>query len=97
MPLGAVGATYGLLKLPKMPELKNRDLSDFPKIEDLDFNAIPYRDKIREEHRLKKLKQFNQTGKYIVYVNLCNINNICCKLVSKYNEKLFEESQIFVE
>lgn len=62
--MGAVGATYGLLQLPKMPELKNRDLSDFPEIHNLDLNAIPYKNKFREDQRLKKLQQFNQTGNY---------------------------------
>lgn len=47
LPLGAVGATYSLLQLPKMPELKNRNLSDFPEIPDLDLNSIPYKIRFR--------------------------------------------------
>lgn len=70
MPLGAVGATYGLLQLPKMPELKNRDLSDFPEMQEIDVNAIPYKDKIREEKRLQKLNEFNKTGKQFNRINL---------------------------
>lgn len=66
--MGAVGATYGLLQLPKMPELKNRDLSDFPEIPDLELNSIPYRNKIREEQRLQKLKELHQTGKILFLV-----------------------------
>ncbi|CAG9814893.1 unnamed protein product [Phaedon cochleariae] len=64
LPLGAVGATYGLLKLPKMPELKNRDLSDFPEIPDLDLNTIPYKDKTREKIRIQKLGQYKITGSW---------------------------------
>ncbi|KAJ8952163.1 hypothetical protein NQ314_007587 [Rhamnusium bicolor] len=63
LPLGAMGATYGLLQLPRMPELKNRDLSDFPEVPDLDINSIPYRDKIRENIRQQKLEQYKKTGK----------------------------------
>ncbi|ENN71750.1 hypothetical protein HUJ04_001310 [Dendroctonus ponderosae] len=62
LPLGALAATYGLLQLPKMPELKHRDLSDFPVVEDLDANTIPYKDKQREAMRKKKLGEFQSTG-----------------------------------
>lgn len=62
--MGALGATYGLLQLPKMPELKNRDLSDFPEIHSLDLNTIPYKDKVRETIRLQKLSQYKQTGNF---------------------------------
>ncbi|KAF7287667.1 putative ATP-dependent RNA helicase DDX55 homolog [Rhynchophorus ferrugineus] len=62
LPLGAMGVTYGLLQLPKMPELKNRDVSDFSPIDNLDLNNIPYKDKIREQSRLKKLDEYKTTG-----------------------------------
>lgn len=77
LPLGAVAATYGLLQLPKMPELRNRDVSDFPEITDLDLNAISYRDKTREEQRIKKLTQFTHTG-YLVFIlwKLIFINHV---------------------
>lgn len=57
-----MGATYGLLQLPKMPELKNRDLSDFPEVPNLDINTIPYKDKVKEKIRLQKLEQYQKTG-----------------------------------
>lgn len=63
LPLGALAATYGLLQLPKMPELKHRDLSDFPLVEDLDANTIPYKDKQREALRQRKLGEFQSTGR----------------------------------
>uniref|UniRef100_A0A6P7GBS3 ATP-dependent RNA helicase n=1 Tax=Diabrotica virgifera virgifera TaxID=50390 RepID=A0A6P7GBS3_DIAVI len=62
LPLGAVAATYGLLQLPKMPELKNRDLSDFPQVPGFDINSVPYKDKIRENVRFQKLEQYKVTG-----------------------------------
>ncbi|XP_018565596.1 probable ATP-dependent RNA helicase DDX55 homolog [Anoplophora glabripennis] len=62
LPLGAMGAAYGLLQLPKMPELKNRDLSDFPEVLQLDINTIPYKDKTREKIRKQKLEQYQKTG-----------------------------------
>ncbi|KAL1501771.1 hypothetical protein ABEB36_007036 [Hypothenemus hampei] len=63
LPLGALGATYGLLQMPKMPELKNRDVTDFPALPTLDLNSIPYKDKNREAIRLKKLEEYKKTGK----------------------------------
>ncbi|XP_066251903.1 probable ATP-dependent RNA helicase DDX55 homolog isoform X2 [Euwallacea similis] len=62
LPLGALAASYGLLQLPKMPELKNRDLSDFPTVDNFDINNVPYRDKTREAIRLKKLNEYKHTG-----------------------------------
>lgn len=64
LPLGAVAASYGLLQLPKMPELKNRDTSDFPEVPVLDINTIPYKDKVREVIRLQKLEEYKVTGKW---------------------------------
>lgn len=67
-----MAVTYGLLRLPKMPELKNRDLSDFRPLDndDLDITTIPYKDKARETIRKQKLEQYKTTGtiKSIVYV-----------------------------
>lgn len=60
--MGAVAASYGLLQLPKMPELKNRDTSDFPEVPVLDINTIPYKDKVREVIRLQKLEEYKVTG-----------------------------------
>lgn len=64
LPLGAMASTYGLLSLPKMPELKNRDLSDFPQVLDFDFNSVPYKDKSREALRLSKLQIYKSTGEW---------------------------------
>ncbi|KAK5638358.1 hypothetical protein RI129_012653 [Pyrocoelia pectoralis] len=64
LPLAAMAASYGLLQLPKMPELKNKDLSEFPVISDFDINKIAYKSKVREEQRKLKLDIFKETGKW---------------------------------
>ncbi|KAK9886414.1 hypothetical protein WA026_016693 [Henosepilachna vigintioctopunctata] len=63
LPLGAMASSYGLLQLPKMPELKNRDICDFQAC-DVDINSIPYKDKQREKLRLQKLEEYKRTGNW---------------------------------
>ncbi|XP_013082410.2 ATP-dependent RNA helicase DDX55-like [Biomphalaria glabrata] len=46
---------FGLLHVPKMPELKGKCLSGFQSIE-VDVSTIPYKDKAREKLRLEKLQ-----------------------------------------
>lgn len=50
---------YSLLKLPKMPELKNKSMKSFVPVE-VDFEAIPYLDKNREKQRLIKLQEYKK-------------------------------------
>ncbi|KAB0791498.1 hypothetical protein PPYR_03298 [Photinus pyralis] len=64
LPLAGMAASYGLLQLPKMPELKNRDLSEFPAMPDFDINKLAYRNKTREEQRKLKLDIYKETGKW---------------------------------
>ncbi|CAB0000671.1 unnamed protein product [Nesidiocoris tenuis] len=52
--------SFGLLRLPKMPELKNLQL-DFQQVE-MDFNNIAYKDKQKEAIRKMKLDEFKETG-----------------------------------
>ncbi|KAF6203188.1 hypothetical protein GE061_003606 [Apolygus lucorum] len=52
--------SFGLLRLPKMPELKNLQL-DFEPVE-MDFNDISYKDKQKESIRKCKLEEFKETG-----------------------------------
>lgn len=63
LPLGHIATSYGLLKLPKMPEIKQEHREQFvgPK-EEIDFNTIPYKDKQKEQNRLQKLKEYEKTG-----------------------------------
>lgn len=59
--LGEVAMGFGLLKMPRMPETKGRDVSAFRE-SDIDLNAISYRDKHREGNRLAKLNEYRETG-----------------------------------
>lgn len=59
--LGQVAMGFGLLKMPRMPELKKQDTSSF-KDPEIDLNSISYKDKQRESKRLEKLKEFRNTG-----------------------------------
>lgn len=59
--LGKVAMSFGLLKMPRMPELKGLDLSSFQN-DEIDINTIKYKDKQRETSRLEKLKEFRETG-----------------------------------
>ncbi|XP_071449311.1 ATP-dependent RNA helicase DDX55 [Hetaerina americana] len=61
--IGKMATSYGLLHLPKMPELKNKDVSGFTPV-DIQSNSIAYRDKRREEARQEKLRHFEKTGKW---------------------------------
>ncbi|XP_012273718.1 probable ATP-dependent RNA helicase DDX55 homolog [Orussus abietinus] len=58
--LGKVATGFGLLKLPRMPELKRQNVTfEGPQI---DLNTIPYKNKQREAQRLEKLKEYRNTG-----------------------------------
>lgn len=59
--MGKVAMGFGLLKMPKMPELKNVDLSSFKEVE-VDLNNIAYKNKEREAKRKANLKEFQETG-----------------------------------
>lgn len=68
--LGKIASCYGLLKMPLMPELKQKSkdgdaASDFiaPKMQ-FDINDIRYKNKQQEEARQKKLQVFSETGKW---------------------------------
>lgn len=63
LPLGHIASSYGLLKLPLMPEIKPEHKIQFigPKGE-IDFNSIPYKDKQKEQSRLQKLEEYRRTG-----------------------------------
>ncbi|CAH2052599.1 unnamed protein product, partial [Iphiclides podalirius] len=63
LPLGHIATSYGLLKLPIMPEVKEEHRKQFvgPK-EQMDYNLIPYKDKQKEASRLQKLEEYKKTG-----------------------------------
>ncbi|XP_041972244.1 probable ATP-dependent RNA helicase DDX55 homolog [Aricia agestis] len=63
LPLGHVATSYGLLKLPRMPELTEEHRAQFRgPTATIDFNDIPYRDPQKEASRLHKLKEYKETG-----------------------------------
>lgn len=59
--LGKLAMGFGLLRMPRMPELKGRDTSHFQH-EDIDINTLTYSDKQKEKRRLEKLQVFRDSG-----------------------------------
>ena len=53
--LGGVVESYALLEVPKVPELKGRGVEVRCGV--VDTAAIPYKDKVREKARLKRLQE----------------------------------------
>ncbi|XP_038058990.1 ATP-dependent RNA helicase DDX55-like [Patiria miniata] len=47
---------FALLRMPRMPELKGKSFPDFQTI-DIDYSAIPYREKAREKQRQTNIKR----------------------------------------
>merc|ERR1719312_365451 len=62
--LGGIAASYGLLRMPRMPELKNIKITNFQPDNSVDVKAIKYRDKHRETGRQEKIVEYEQTGKW---------------------------------
>lgn len=55
--LAGVAHSFGIIRLPAMPELKARRTAgafDYPE-EDIDYATLPYRDKVKERARLARL------------------------------------------
>ncbi|XP_037016817.2 ATP-dependent RNA helicase DDX55 [Artibeus jamaicensis] len=52
----ALARGFALLKMPRMPELRGRQFPDFVPV-DVDTDAIPFKDKVREKQRQKLLEQ----------------------------------------
>ena len=62
LPFGEIATSMGLLKLPKMPELKKAKIDGFSNDTSFDFNNIKYKDKQKESSRQKKLEVYRETG-----------------------------------
>merc|ERR1712228_1155351 len=54
---GQIANGFGLLYLPKLKKLKLHGMDCFVQRSDVDFDAIPYKNKKRERDRQSKLKQ----------------------------------------
>ncbi|KAL7986697.1 hypothetical protein Chor_012980 [Crotalus horridus] len=52
---------FALLRMPKMPELRGKDLSGFAPV-DIDTDSIAFKDKNRERQRQKLLEQWKEEG-----------------------------------
>jgi ATP-dependent RNA helicase DDX55/SPB4 len=53
--LGALAESFGLLKLPRMPELKDHDLTGKFQETNVDISSLTYKDKTREKQRTENL------------------------------------------
>ena len=56
-----LGRAWGLLKLPKMPELKGLDIDRMLGLE-IDWDGLAYKDKQRERQRLLDLEEYRDNG-----------------------------------
>ena len=61
MDIGKLATGFGLLQLPKMPELKGKKIEGF-KNADTDINSIPYQDKTREKQRQSRIAKEKEFG-----------------------------------
>jgi len=59
--LGGIASSYGLLKMPRMPELKSIKIANF-EADDIDQKDIKYADKGRETERQVKMVEYEKTG-----------------------------------
>ncbi|CAO1600508.1 ATP-dependent rRNA helicase spb4 [Xanthoria calcicola] len=57
-----LGQAWGLLKLPKMPEVKRFEGDRSLGVHDVDFSTYAYRDRKREQLRLEQLHEKNEGG-----------------------------------
>jgi len=61
--LGGLASSYGLLKMPKMPEIRRASIINFED-EKMDLNEVAYVDKAREKDRQVKLATYRETGQW---------------------------------
>lgn len=59
---GRLATGFGLIKVPKMPELKGKQLENFCEVP-VDIDDIKYSDKTLEKQRQKKLKEYTEIKK----------------------------------
>lgn len=63
--LGKIATSYGLLKLPKMPEMKDTFLETFQSpYKNIDLNTLQYKDKQKQASYDKKLEIYQETGEW---------------------------------
>ena len=59
--LGGAASSYGLLKMPRMPELKGIKIDNFTEVR-MDMNSVAYKDKVRDS--------------IFSLVNICHVTSI---------------------
>lgn len=64
LPFGGLATSFGLLRLPKMPEIKNQNQTEGFVPCEIDFNSIPYKNACQESARQRKLHIFSLTNKW---------------------------------
>lgn len=62
---GLLASGFGLLQMPRMPELKDRNVEMFIP-SDVDIESIPYKDKIREKQRLVRKRKREDVEQTVV-------------------------------
>lgn len=63
--LGKVATSYGLLQLPKMPEMKEKFRSSFlGPSEKINVNTLEYKDKVKQQAYQKKKDVYKETGEW---------------------------------
>lgn len=89
--LGKVATGYGLLSLPKMPEIKENHKTEFtppPKSLTFDLNKIKYKDKQREQARQNKFEIYKETGEWPGKKNIIKKKTVPWEMAKmKKNEK----------
>jgi len=59
--LGGIATSYGLLRIPLMPELKKMKISGF-ETDPIDVKTIKYKHVIKEQKRQEKIVEYQKTG-----------------------------------
>ncbi|XP_059478620.1 ATP-dependent RNA helicase DDX55 [Neocloeon triangulifer] len=60
---GELATGFGLLKMPKMPELKGKTVQDFEE-DPVNTNTISYRNSEKEASRKRKFEEYQETGQW---------------------------------
>ncbi|XP_075145251.1 putative ATP-dependent RNA helicase DDX55 homolog [Haematobia irritans] len=65
MDLGKAATGYGLLQMPRMPELKTLNADNFVGPDfDVDISKLTYKNPQKEQARLEKVKTYEETGQW---------------------------------
>ena len=84
--IGKLAYGYGLLHLPRMPELKGRETVNFDPVE-VEPSSISYRDKTREKQRQMKLLEEKEKPSQIKKHKRKTENNAWSKSKQKIKKK----------